>query len=618
MEKDRQGYYRYNPIGLANGGPARLFPYMGEDGLLRYIWQQLGHNLWAQGKVSPPLGLILQRLETLTNSLEETRVQLGTFLADLEIFQSDWFNFDLPPQEQFNSEFVQHRKAMVQKLLGARQTAQKYLDKPDYSYRNKFYAQVSKQPLVITIHNREGGLCNREFARQRLGGPNPMRLRAFGEQDRAKLPSWLTAISTQTVDLSQAAAGGRLLVLDYPLLANLTTANLQMGRYVGSPQALFYRSEEGLEPLLIQPEAGRKTFTPQDGDAWMRAKLFVQVADVTYQELVDHLCHTHLAMEVFAIATSRQLPHTHPLYQLLKPHFRFLLAINTRGNVILLGKGAAIDKLMALTRETCLSVIDQAYRNRAFEDYSLPKNIHRRGLGKEVLPDFPYRDDGLLLWDAIAKYTTAYLQLYYRDNQQVQQDPYLQAWAAELGAPLDSRPQTEFAQPPWWLPQQLAQQTGLNLDSMPNHPRVPGFGTIDSLEKLIETVTQIIFTCSAQHAAVNFNQFDYLSYAPNSPFAAYARPNEATSIADILPPPEQDLGQMELTYALSDIRWGKLGSSQLIKFARPQERAILQEFQADLRAIETEIDQRNHQRRVRDGVDYPYLLPSRVPNSINI
>jgi arachidonate 15-lipoxygenase len=86
----------------------------------------------------------------------------------------------------------------------------------------------------------------------------------------------------------------------------------------------------------------------------MKAKLFVQVADVTHHELLAHLCYTHLAMEAFALATPRQLPVNHPLYRLLRPHFRFLLAINTRGNAILLGEGAAIDTMMAPTRPAAI------------------------------------------------------------------------------------------------------------------------------------------------------------------------------------------------------------------------------------------------------------------------
>jgi arachidonate 15-lipoxygenase len=418
-------------------------------------------------------------------------------------------------------------------------------------------------------------------------------------------------------------------VSDYPLLETLTPADLQAGRYVGSPIAVFYRAETGLEPVLIQIEPGRLTTPAQpDVDRWMQAKLFVQTADVTYHELIVHLCDTHLAMEAFAIATPRQLPATHPVYRLLRPHFRFLLAINTRGNTILLGEGAAIDNLMAPTRAASLAIINQAYRARSFQDYALPTVIAQRGVEPDVLPEFPYRDDALLLWEAIARYVTRFVQRYYPDDRAVQQDPYLQAWAAELGAPLDSRPSTEFPQAPAWLPSEWLHQTRLTPDPLPVYPRVPNFppavgadaqvGLLTSVQQLIEIATQVIFTCGPQHAAVNFSQFDYVGYAPNAPLALYDRPDTASSWQQLLPNADQDLAQMELSFALSGIRWGTLGSAALMQFVDTGDRQVLAQFQADLADIEIKINTRNQQRLAHSGVEYPYLLPSRIPNSINI
>lgn len=274
---------------------------------------------------------------------------------------------------------------------------------------------------------------------------------------------------------------------------------------------------------------------------------------------------------------------------------------------------------MAQTRETSLDIINRAYRQRPFEDYSLPNNIKRRGIEPEFLPQFPYRDDAQLLWEAIARYAEAYLQRYYPDDRAVQLDPYLQAWAAELGAPLDSRPLTEFAQAPSWIPSEIVTEVGLSIESLPHHSRVPDFPEkITRLQELIDIATQIIFTCGPQHAALNFSQFDYMGYVPNAPLAAYARPDVAASLEEMLPPPDNDLEQMRLTFILSAIRWGRLGSSDLIKFVDGGDREILAQFQADLQEIESQIETRNQQRRQETGLDYPYLLPSQIPNSINI
>lgn len=635
---EQQGQYRYDPTHLDQKGPARIFPYAGEDGVIRYVLTKLRQNLLDRGQLSQPLSLLLEQFEKASETLEEGWTTLLTILADCPVFHSNWFNLTLPPDEQFDSNFMGLRREMggiLQSALKAAEAAKT----DSFLMRSRFYQELEangrSRPVLSQIHERDGGLSDREFARQRIAGQNPIVLRrwqvSFPDKDHQALQSWAEQSyrlgDGSTIDLVQAAESKRLFVADYPLLASLTPADLQRGRYVGSPVALFYRTEQGLTPVLIQVEKGR-VVTPDspEADAWMRAKLCVQTADVTHHELISHLCYTHLRMEAFAIATPRQLPSNHPIYQLLRPHFQFLLAINTRGNAMLLGEGAAIDTLMAPTRAASLALINRAYQ-KPFQFHSLPNYIQHQGIEPEFLPEFPYRDDALLLWEAIAWYVTRFLHRYYPDDQAVEQDTYLQAWAEELGAPLHTRPRSEFPQAPVWLPKEWSIELGLDLEQLPSHARVPDFpsmevgqmlGKITSLQQLIEIVTQVIFTCGPQHAAVNFSQFDYVGYMPNAPFALYGRPDTPATLEDLLPSPTQELGQMRLAFALSGIVWGRLGSSDLIKFPDRSDRQVLEQFQFELSEVEAKIKTRNQQRLADHGVDYPYLLPSRIPNSINI
>ncbi|HEY9909021.1 MAG TPA: lipoxygenase family protein, partial [Thermosynechococcaceae cyanobacterium] len=577
----QQGQYRYDPSALDQAGPARLFPYAGSDGTLRHVLKRLRQSWVAQGQLSPPWTLLLQQVDKSIRSLDNTWVKVGTLLVDWQIFQSNWFNFNLPPDEQFDVAFVQRRRDLAKTLLATRKVAQaagveddRPLMERTQAQRSRFYEMVEAQgrsrSVVSRIHEREEGLSDREFARQRLAGQNPVMLRRLQGDDRPWLQSWAAqpyrlADGTE-VDLGQAS--DRLFVADYPLLQQITPSDLQPGRYVGSPIALFHRSASGLEPVLIQVEPGRVVTPNAATDDWMRAKLYTQTADVTYHELVTHLCETHLVMESFAIATPRQLPPNHPVYRLLKPHFQFLLAVNTRGNAVLLGPGGAIEQLMAPTRETSLGLINQAYRSRNFLDYALPTDLKRRGVEADAIPDYPYRDDALLLWEAIERYTRRYLSRYYPDDSAVQQDPYLQSWAAELGGSLDSSDRSEFAQATSWLPKFWSAEPNLEA-GLPSYARVPGFPTSAgelSLQRLIDIATQIIFTSGPQHAAVNFGQFDYVGYTPNAPLALYARPDDRVPLEYLLPNPALDLGQMELTLTLSGIRFGRLGSPELIRF----------------------------------------------------
>jgi arachidonate 15-lipoxygenase len=616
-----QGHYRYDPSTLKAEGPARIFPHNGADGVVQYIATKFSQNLVDQGQLSAPWILLLEQLEAFTKTADETWLKFATLFADLKIFQSDWFNFTLPPGEQFNSDFMKLRREMGMGLNAATEAAKSVAASPNrlVEQRILFYQALEThgrtRPKLLAIHERDRGLSDTEFARQRLAGPNPAMIYRVQDKD---------VIATLTHPaLTDLVQQNRLFLAEYPLL-NLAPAELQVGRYVGSPKAVFQSGDRGLEPIGIQLEAGGKTFTPADGDDWMRAKLFVQVADVTQHELITHLCYTHLAMEAIAISTPRQLPENHPVYRLLRPHLKFLLAINTRGNAILLSEGAAIDNLMAPTRAVSLSLINKAFRQKSFPDYAFPRDIQQRGVTAEFISDFPYRDDAQLLWCAIYNYVSAYLNQYYASDAVVVADSYLQAWAAELGAPLPTRSRSEYAQAPGWIPSAIAQQAGMQIDEFPDYARIPDFpnanhpGQILALQELIDVAAIVIFTSSAQHAAVNFSQFDYFGYAPNSPFAAYTRPDVPVPLSEMLPSAEKELGQMELAFALSGIRFSRLGSSEMIRFVDQGDRKILGHFQADLDAIESEIRSRNQQRIIDSGVDYPYLLPSLIPNSINI
>jgi arachidonate 15-lipoxygenase len=109
-----------------------------------------------------------------------------------------------------------------------------------------------------------------------------------------------------------------------------------------------------------------------------------------------------------------------------------------------------------------------------------------------------------------------------------------------------------------------------------------------------------------------------VGYVPNAPFAVYDRPEADVSLENYLPPAGQELEQIGLTFALSGIRFGNLGNPDLMQFKDRGDRLVLDQFNENLAAIETKIKARNRQRLTDTKVAYPYLLPSQIPNSINI
>jgi arachidonate 15-lipoxygenase len=292
------------------------------------------------------------------------------------------------------------------------------------------------------------------------------------------------------------------------------------------------------------------------------------------------------------MATHRQLPTNHPVSLLLRPHFACTLAINDAARRILVAPDGGVDRLLSSTIDNSRVLAVKGLQSYRFNDAMLPKQLQSRGVDDpDRLPIYPYRDDALLIWDAIHHWVSDYVSLYYATDQEVQQDRALQAWASEVTAH--------------------------------NGGRIRGFGEaeggLQTQSYLVDALTLIIFTASAQHAAVNFPQRDVMSYAPAIPMAGYL---PASVVAEevtqqdylkLLPPLDQAQRQYNLLALLGAVYYNKLGDYAPSHFTDPKVNPLVQSFQHKLQQIEETIAQRNQTRP-----PYEYLLPSRIPQSINI
>jgi lipoxygenase len=110
---------------------------------------------------------------------------------------------------------------------------------------------------------------------------------------------------------------------------------------------------------------------------------------------------------------------------------------------------------------------------------------------KLVIDDYPFANDGLLIWSALKEWIQLYISHYYTDTAQIKNDSELQAWWYEVRTQGHSDKKDE----PWWP-------------------------TLDTQASLIQTLTTIIWVASAHHAAVNFGQYDFAGYFPNRPTIA--------------------------------------------------------------------------------------------------
>ncbi|MFM8926579.1 MAG: lipoxygenase family protein [Rhodoluna sp.] len=439
------------------------------------------------------------------------------------------------------------------------------------------------------------------FARMTLAGPLPNKL----EQIHC-LPDELSVTNAhyqsamgQGDTLDEALHEGRIFLWDFRLFDGVKggTFPLNEQKFIGSPLALFAIAKVGtgarqLTPVAIQcfksKDPANPIFTPANGMAWEMAKMTVRSAAANYHQVVAHFSHTHLVIEAFAVSARRQLHPRHPIMHLLDPHIEGTLFINKIAHEQLLRPGGGVDSVMAPEIGVSRKLVCKAIEEYDFDAAMFPTVMAALGVDdRDILPEYPYRDDASLLWNAISAWVETYVAIYYKSDIDVVGDPELQAWWHEVS-------------------------------DMDHGGRIGGMSQMTSIDYLSKSLTHLIFTASCQHASVNFPQGDFMSLVTNMPTALYSYPPTRLDgytekdLYALLPPLHAVQTQLNLAILLGTVNFTRLGDYST-ELPDPKVEPALKQFQETLKEIEETIKLRNQVR-----IPYCYLLPSRIPQSVNI
>ncbi|XP_060947566.1 hydroperoxide isomerase ALOXE3-like isoform X2 [Limanda limanda] len=241
--------------------------------------------------------------------------------------------------------------------------------------------------------------------------------------------------------------------------------------------------------------------------------------------------------------------------------------------------------------EGMIEIMRRSLREMTYSSVCLPENIIARGL--ESIPNYYYRDDGLKLWSIINSFVRAAVEYYYPSDADVCKDTELQDWICEIFT------------------------YGLLGNKASGFP-----DCFHSIEELIRFITVVIFTVSAQHAAVNNGQFDYYFWTPNATLILHKPPpttkgqSSMETIMETLPNVGETVTISVLINQLSDEYSDviPLGQYTEKRFDEPELTQVILEFQAELSYLGEEIAKRNSHLEV----PYDYLLPSHIDNSVSI
>ncbi|CAL5041923.1 unnamed protein product [Urochloa decumbens] len=398
------------------------------------------------------------------------------------------------------------------------------------------------------IHDKDkfAWFRDEEFARETLAGMNPLSIQLvtefpiFSKLDEATYGPADSLITKELIEeqinrvmtAEEAVKNKKLFMLDYHdmLLPYVHAVRELDNTTLYASRTLFFLTADGtLRPIAIEltrPKSKnkpqwRQVFTPgSDGSVtgswlWQLAKAHVLAHDTGYHQLVSHWLRTHCCVEPYIIAANRQLSQMHPIFRLLHPHFRFTMEINAMARNLLISADGIIEGSFAPGKH-CMDLSSAVYdKFWRFDMEALPADLIRRGMAVEgkdgklelTIEDYPYANDGLLIWDAIKEWVSDYVAHYYPSASDITGDEELQGWWTEVRTKGHADKQGEL----WWP-------------------------MLDSRDSLVQVLSTIIWVASAHHAAVNFGQYPYAGYLPNRP----------TTARQIMPPEEGRKGMRRL------------------------------------------------------------------------
>ncbi|KAM4688537.1 hydroperoxide isomerase ALOXE3-like isoform 2-T2 [Discoglossus pictus] len=381
------------------------------------------------------------------------------------------------------------------------------------------------------------------FGYQFLNGTNPLMIKkCFKIPDNFPVDDDMVASSMGTsTNLQKEIENGNIFLADYNILQEIPTNTINgQTQYITAPMCLLWKSPQNhIIPVAIQlvqnPSEEAPIFLPSDSEwDWTLAKIWVRNAEFHIHEIVTHLLYTHLFAEVFNIATSRQLPLGHPVHKLIGPHLRYTLEINVLARIQLIGPGGIFDDAIATGKGGIPVLLRKAMEVLTYTDLCLPDDIESRGV--ESIPNYFYRDDGMKIWTAMERFVSGIVEFYYESDDTVYKDPELQAWVAEI------------------FKEGFLESKSSGIPS-----------SLKTKAELIKYLIMIIFTCSAQHAAVNSGQ----------------RP---------------------------------LGNYPDEHFTEEEPKKLIKDFQESLTEISKSIKERNKSK----NFTYHYLDPELIENSVSI
>eukprot|EP00111_Clytia_hemisphaerica_P015875 TCONS_00046904-protein len=474
------------------------------------------------------------------------------------------------------------------------------LEKDD-SWRNfdeivGLFTERSKKfrlPMVLE-EGTELWKSDAHFGRQRLRGCNPKSLQLCKEipENFGVTGDFVNELLGDEMNLEEALEKNRIFIVNHSIMDEIL--DNECNQVIPSPMTLFYlNKEDNLMPIAIQlyQQKGdhNPVFTPNDSHyTWMLVKMWFNNADATYQRMLL-MTSSHWILECITVSLHRNLSPSHPIHRLLQTYLGLVLTINNFEMHALLNghSNSWIDQNMTIKNEGMLKLIERYWKKFDFTKDILENSMEdRQVLSEEILKEYPYRDDALVLKQNIQDYVSQIVKGYYENEETLVGDIEIQNWAGEM-----------------------AQTESCHLKNL------PGNGEFAAFEDFIQFLSHVIFKVTVEHAALNLPLYDECAFVPNYPMCMRGSPpnsKESLTEADVmaaLPSKNTTMEILIINKLLSERDSSGLADSRAQFQYDPISLPARERFSGQLRESAAMIDIRNKKERLEKGLVYDYLNP---------
>lgn len=335
----------------------------------------------------------------------------------------------------------------------------------------------------------------------------------------------------------------------------------------------------------------KKMLTPDSAKKDVEhALLQWRCALITEVTLKEHLGYLHWIIANGSMMAARESFHRyHPLRRLLKPHNYRTTSINWGSKDVLMPLGSLAHRGFGLSATGWVDCFVTMFKEWKYQTF--PQFMENKGLAEEDLKSLPLYIDGIDCWNTYRKYVSAYVDLFYADDNAIGKDEdIVEYWDHYQNRQLNL---------PYGLPEL-------------------------SKQNLIDQLTHSIWWVSAGHELVG-SITEYITDPTG--FITKIFIGNPNNIADV-----QSYAQCNIVMALTGQKQPPLLSdwSHVFKGIKPTEGIpppnfdetkvlnVVHQFRRDLETLSNTIDERNSTRKGNGNMPFMALNPRIFESSVSI